>query len=148
MEKLKIGFACDHAGFQTKEFLFGYVEGAGHECTDFGCHSEESCDYPDFAHTLALAIERGDCDLGIAICGSGNGISMTLNKHAGIRAALCWNPEIASLARLHNNANVCSLPARFVNVMEAADIIDAFLNTGFEGGRHQRRIDKIPYKNN
>lgn len=143
MEKLKIGFACDHAGFKMKEFLMGYAEGDEYECIDYGCNSDESCDYPDFAHKLAIGITKKECDLGIAVCGSGNGISMTLNKHADIRAALCWNDEIALLARLHNDANICSLPGRFVDEIQATEIFDAFLSTEFEGGRHQRRVDKI-----
>jgi len=143
MEKTKIGLASDHAGFAVKDFIHGYLEGNNYEIVDFGCFSEESCDYPDFAHKLAVGIKNDECAMGIAVCGSGNGISMALNKHSGIRAALCWNEEIARLARLHNDANVCSIPGRFVDVMTAANIVDAFLNIQFEGGRHQRRIDKI-----
>ncbi len=144
MENKKIGIACDHAGYQMKEFVVGYLDGRGYDVHDFGTHDETSVDYPDFAHPLAFAIERGELPRGIALCGSGNGISMALNKHCGIRAALCWEPEIATLARAHNDANVCSLPARFVDNTEAAAIVEAFLNTAFEGGRHQKRVDKIP----
>ena len=144
MESKKIVIASDHAGYQMKEFLVGYLGSLGYDVYDFGCDSEESCDYPDYAHPLACAIERGELPCGISLCGSGNGISMTLNKHQGIRAALCWMPEIAELARRHNDANVCSLPARFIDNAEAVQIVDAFLATSFEGGRHARRIGKIP----
>lgn len=140
----KIGIACDHAGYQMKEFLVGLLGGRGFDVHDFGTHDETSVDYPDYAHPLAAAIESGELPRGIALCGTGNGISMALNKHRGIRAALCWEPEIAQLARLHNDANVCSLPARFIDNDTARDIVDLFLKTRFEGGRHQRRIDKIP----
>jgi len=139
-----IGLACDHAGFKLKEFLIGYLESKNFKIIDFGTYSEESADYPDFAHPLAEAVEQSKCAFGISICGSGNGISMTVNKHAGIRAALCWSVEIARLARLHNNANILSLPARFISEKETYIMIDVFFSTDFEGGRHQRRIDKIP----
>ena len=141
---ITIGLACDHAGYKTKEFLIGYLESNGFETKNFGTNSEDSCDYPDYAHPMAEAVENGSCQLGISICGSGNGINMTVNKHSGIRSALCWNTEIAALARQHNDANICALPARFVNIEEACSIVDAFLNSSFEGGRHQGRIDKIP----
>jgi ribose 5-phosphate isomerase B len=140
---VNIGFACDHAGFQMKEMLIEYLMGEGYAITDFGTMSEDSCDYPDFAHALAKAVADGKCDMGIALCGSGNGISMTLNKHQNIRAALCWLPELAKLARNHNNANICSIPARFINDDTAREIVDSFLNEEFEGGRHQRRVEKI-----
>ncbi len=140
-----IGFACDHAGVELKIFLVEYLKQKGYEIMDFGTNSTESCDYPDFAHPLAEAVEAEKC-VGFAICGSGNGISMTANKHQGIRCALCWDVEIASLARLHNNANICGLPARFISKELAVEIVEAFLKTDFEGGRHQRRIDKIPVK--
>ncbi|MBO5710289.1 MAG: ribose 5-phosphate isomerase B [Rikenellaceae bacterium] len=142
-KQITIGFACDHAGYQMKEMLVEYLMGEGYAITDFGTMSEESCDYPDFAHNLAEAVVAGKCNVGIALCGSGNGISMTLNKHRDIRAALCWQPELAKLARNHNDANVCSIPARFVDEKTAIEIVDTFLNEEFEGGRHQRRIDKI-----
>ena len=116
----------------------------GHEVKDFGTHSPESMDYPDVAHPLAESVEKGEVDLGIALCGSGNGISMTLNKHQGIRAALCWNEELAALARQHNDANILSLPARFIPVDLAEKIVRKFLESSFEGGRHQRRVEKIP----
>jgi ribose 5-phosphate isomerase B len=146
MEDNKIGIASDHAGYQMKEFLVGYLGGMGYDVHDFGTFSEESVDYPDFAHPLGEAIDSGELKRGIALCGSGNGITMTLNKHQGVRAALCWSAEIASLARKHNNANVCGLPARFIENTEAADIVSTFLETKFEGGRHERRIEKIPVK--
>lgn len=141
---MKIAFASDHAGYDLKEFLIGYLESLGFEPVDFGTHSSESCDYPDYAHPCAKAVETGECNFGVAMCGSGNGIAMTLNKHQGIRAALCWLPELASLAKQHNNANILVLPARFVSREEAVAIVDAYLAAQFEGGRHQRRIDKIP----
>ncbi len=144
MENKKIGIACDHAGYQMKEFLVGWLDGNGYDVHDFGTDSEESMDYPDVAHPLALAIESGELPRGIALCGSANGISMTLNKHQGIRAAICWAPRLAELARQHNDANVCSLPARFVENSDAAEIVGMFLKTAFEGGRHQKRVDKIP----
>ena len=139
-----IGICSDHAGFELKEYVRSWLEAKGWAYKDFGTYSTESCDYADFAHPLALAVEAGECYPGIAICGSGEGISMTLNKHQGIRAALCWLPEIAELARRHNAANFVDLPARFVTVDEAKAIIDAYLNAQFEGGRHLRRIEKIP----
>lgn len=142
----KVAFASDHAGFELKNKLMAYMTEKGYDCVDFGTHSSESCDYPDYAHPCAEAVEKGECDFGIAMCGSGNGISMTLNKHQGIRAALCWLPELASLAKQHNNANVLVLPARFISEEEAKKILDAYLEAEFEGGRHQRRIDKIPVK--
>ncbi len=140
----RIGFACDHAGYNLKNFLIKFVETKGYETKDFGTWSEESCDYPDYAHPLADSVESKECFIGISICGSGNGINMTVNKHQEIRSALCWNEEISSLARLHNNANICSLPARFISEELAVKIVEAFLNTEFEGGRHLNRINKIP----
>lgn len=140
----KIAFASDHAGYELKLKLVKYVESKGYEIEDFGTDSEESCDYPDFAHPAAMAVEDGRCAFGIAMCGSGNGIQITLNKHQGIRAALCWLPELAALAKQHNNANILVLPARFISYEEAVKIVDAYLDAKFEGGRHQRRIDKIP----
>lgn len=141
---MKVAFASDHAGYELKQYLIGIMKERGYEVEDFGTHSTDSCDYPDFAHPAAKAVESGECDFGIAMCGSGNGIQMTLNKHQGIRAALCWLPELASLARQHNNANILVLPARFISCDEAVKILDAYLAAEFEGGRHQRRIDKIP----
>ncbi|MBD5172800.1 MAG: ribose 5-phosphate isomerase B [Bacteroides sp.] len=142
----KVAFASDHAGFRLKERLKAYMKEKGYDVEDFGTFNEESCDYPDYAHPAALAVEKGDCAFGIAMCGTGNGITMTLNKHQGIRAALCWQPEIAALAKQHNNANILSLPARFISEEEAIRIVDAYLKAEYEGGRHQRRIDKIPVK--
>ena len=139
-----IGLASDHAGFPLKQFVRQYLEENNIDYRDYGTFSEESCDYADYAHPLAYAIEAGDCYPGIAICGSGEGISMTLNKHQGIRAALCWIPEIARLSRLHNDANVLVLPGRFISPEEARPILDIFLATDFEGGRHKRRIEKMP----
>jgi len=141
---MKIAIACDHAGFQMKEHIKDYLEGKGHEITDLGALSDESSDYPDFAHPLSIAVESKKYDFGISMCGSGNGINMAANKHQGIRSALCWNTEIAALAKAHNNANICALPARFISNENAEHIVDTFLTTPFEGGRHQRRIDKIP----
>lgn len=127
-----------------KSIIEGYLEAMGKEYKDFGCFSTESCDYPDFAHPCAEAIESGECECGIALCGSGNGIAMTLNKHQGIRAAICWLPELAALARQHNDANVLVLPARFIAPEVALEIVNTYLETSFEGGRHERRVAKIP----
>ena len=140
----KIGIACDHAAYELKEFLVGYLSSKGFEVKDFGTHSEESCDYPDFAHALGEAIDNGDLERGVALCGSGEGISMTLNKHQSVRAALCWIPEIAKLSRQHNNSNVLCMPARFISNDEALEMLNIWLETKFEGGRHQRRLDKMP----
>lgn len=141
---MKLALASDHAGFELKETLKGYLQKKGYEIVDFGTFSPESCDYADFGHPAANAVESGECELGIGVCGSGNGMQMTLNKHQSIRAALCWIPEISKLAREHNNANFLVLPARFVSEELAKEITDTYLSTPFEGGRHQRRIDKIP----
>ncbi len=141
---MKIALASDHAGFDLKKEVKSYLESRGHLVHDFGPFNAESCDYPDFAHPLAAAVEKLEYELGITMCGSGNGINITANKYRGIRSALCWRVDIAELARQHNDANVCALPARFLRTDEALAIVDAFVNTGFEGGRHQRRIDKIP----
>jgi len=143
---MKIGLASDHAGFELKEFVRSYLGQKGYTYIDFGTCTIESCDYPDFAHPLAGAVESGEVDWGIALCGSGNGIGMTLNKHQGIRAALCWNADIAHVSRAHNDANILVLPARFINREESEVIVNTFLYTPFEGGRHQRRIEKIPRK--
>lgn len=139
-----IGLCSDHAGFELKEYVKQILDAKGLPYKDFGAYSSESCDYPDFAHPLALAVENGEVSAGIAFCGTGNGIGITLNKHQGIRAALCWQKEIARLARAHNDANVLVLPGRFISKEEATKAVDVFFNTPFEGGRHQRRIDKIP----
>lgn len=142
----KIAVASDHAGFERKQFLLKYLGSKGIETKDFGTYSSESCDYPDYAHPMAEAVENGEFPMGISLCGSGNGINITANKHQGIRSALCWIPEIAVLARQHNDANVLAIPARFTTDDETIAIVDAFLNSEFEGGRHKRRIDKIPLK--
>ena len=142
----KIGIACDHAGYEMKEFLVGYLGAMGYEVLDFGAHSPESVDYPDYAHPLAEAIEAGELTQGVALCGSGEGMAMTLNKHQGIRAGLAWRKEIAELIRQHNDANVLVLPARFIDNTEAAELVDRFLSTEFEGGRHVRRVEKIACK--
>ncbi|MDR0796050.1 MAG: ribose 5-phosphate isomerase B [Tannerella sp.] len=141
-----IGLASDHAGYELKEFVKDYIIQKGYACKDFGAYSTDPSDYTDYAHPLAEAIESGAVDLGIALCGSGNGIGMTLNKHQGIRAAICWNAEMAGLTRTHNDANILVLPARFINREDTEKMIDIFLTTPFEGGRHQRRIEKIPVK--
>ena len=143
---MKIGMASDHAGYELKEILKPFLKEMGYEIIDFGAHSAESMDYPDTAHPLAEAVENHEVDFGIAMCGSGNGISMTLNKHQGIRAALCWTPELGALANQHNDANVLSLPARFIPSDEAKAIVKAYLEASFEGGRHQRRVEKIACK--
>lgn len=139
-----VALCSDHAGYDLKEIIERHLTAKGIGVDDFGTHSAESCDYPDFAHPCAQAVESGRDYPGIAMCGTGNGISMTLNKHQGIRAALCWNTDLARLAREHNDANVLVLPARFIDTDLALQIVDTFLSTPFEGGRHQRRIDKIP----
>lgn len=139
-----IPIGCDHAGYSLKEAIKEYFEEKGRIFKDFGTYSEESIDYPDFGHPVANYVEEHSGTLGIVICGSGNGINMTVNKHQGIRSALCWNEEITKLARQHNDANVIALPARFISMEEAIQFVDLFLNTPFEGGRHQRRVDKIP----
>ena len=141
---MKIGIASDHAGYELKEILKEELTILGYQTEDFGTNSPASMDYPDVAHPLAKAVENGDLPLGIAMCGSGNGISMTVNKYPGIRAALCWNEELAKLARNHNNANILSLPARFITHQEAIAILKSFLAASFEGGRHETRINKIP----
>ncbi|MBQ1204472.1 MAG: ribose 5-phosphate isomerase B [Alistipes sp.] len=142
----KVGIASDHAGYEMKEFVVGYLQSKGFEVYDFGTHSEESVDYADFGHPLAEAVESGEVACGVGLCGSGEGISMTLNKHQGIRAGLCWLPEIAHLIRQHNDANVVVLPARFITNDEAVAILDEYFSTDFEGGRHEARIAKIPVK--
>lgn len=139
-----MGLCSDHAGFELKSIIEGFLASMGVDVVDFGTNSAESCDYPDFAHPCAMAVEEGKVYPAIAMCGTGNGIAMTLNKHQGVRAALCWNKDLARLAREHNNANVLVLPARFIEPEVALGIVEVFLNTEFEGGRHQRRLDKMP----
>jgi ribose 5-phosphate isomerase B len=142
-ENKKVAMCSDHARLELKSIIQGYLEAQDVEYVDFGTNSADSCDYPDSAHPCANAVESGECYPGIAMCGSGNGISMTLNKHQGVRAALCWTVELAKLARQHNDANVLVLPARFIEPVLALEIVDAFLNTPFEGGRHVNRVNKI-----
>ncbi len=147
MKSRKIAIASDHAGYYLKEKIISLLMKNSIDVRDLGSHKyEETDDYPDFGHPLALAVANGECELGISICGTGNGINMTVNKHQGIRSAICWNEEIARLARKHNDANICALPARFINESEAFLIVREFLDTDFDGGRHKRRIDKIPLK--
>lgn len=143
---MKISIGNDHAGTGYKEMIQEKLESMGHSVINHGTNSEDSVDYPDFVHPVAQDVENGTADLGVIICGSGNGANMTANKHQGVRSALCWNVEIAKLAREHNNANVLSIPARFVAKDLAVDMLEIFVNTGFEGGRHQTRVDKIPAK--
>lgn len=140
----KIAIASDHAGFKLKEVIKDYLLKLNYEVDDKGTFSEDSVDYPDFAHKVGFDVDRGLVETGIVICGSGNGVNMTVNKYAGVRSALCWNSEIAHLARLHNDANILALPARFITTEEALRCVDAFLNTDFEGGRHVNRVKKIP----
>jgi ribose 5-phosphate isomerase B len=141
---MMIPIACDHAGFKTKELIVKYLTDKGMEVKDYGCYSEESIDYPDYAHPVATMVEENNGMLGILLCGSGNGINMTANKHQGVRSALCWTTEIAALARSHNDANIMAIPARFVSEKLALEMVDTFLSTPFEGGRHQNRVNKIP----
>ncbi len=138
-----LAIGSDHAGFEYKAELVNFLEEKGFQVKDMGLYENVSVDYPDFAHPVAYAVEKREVSLGILICGSGNGVSITANKHQGIRAALCWEPEIARLARLHNNANIICIPGRFVDLAKAKEMVDVFLHTEFEGGRHQNRVDKI-----
>ena len=146
MSKIIIPIGADHAGYELKEKLKSYLTEKGYEVKDFGCHSEESIDYPDYAHPVASLVEETPGLKGILICGSGNGINMTANKHQGIRAALCWKNEIAALARQHNDANILVLPARFISEAEGIEMVDTFFTTEFEGGRHQNRVNTIACK--
>ena len=143
MGNTTIAIGADHAGFNLKKLIINHLEVMGYVVQDYGCFSEESIDYPDYAHKVATAVTDGSACCGILICGSGNGVCITANKHAGVRAALCWEPEISSLAKQHNNANVICLPARFISQEKAFAIVDAYLNMEFEGGRHAARVDKI-----
>lgn len=140
---MKIAIGSDHAGFGYKEAVKDHLVQGGHEVVDHGTFTEHSCDYPDYAHAVATAVEKQEAEFGVLICGSGNGVCITANKHAAIRAALCWEKEIALLSRSHNNANVICLPARFVGIDAALEMTDVFLSTPFEGGRHQNRVSKI-----
>jgi len=143
MNNLTIAIGSDHAGFELKKELCNYLINKGYTMVDLGPNNSDSVDYPDFAHKVASNVETGDTQLGILICGSGNGVCITANKHHGVRAALAWAPELASLARQHNNANVICLPARFISQETAFEIVDAYLNSSFEGGRHETRVNKI-----
>lgn len=140
---MKIAIGADHAGFDYKQNLIAELKAQGHDVVDFGAHSTDSVDYPDFAHPVASSVEAKQTELGILICGSANGVAITANKHQGIRAAICWLPELAALARQHNNANVVCIPARFISLADASKIVNTFLTTAFEGGRHDRRVEKI-----
>jgi ribose 5-phosphate isomerase B len=144
IEKMKrIGIAADHAGYGLKTVFVEKLKEWGYECINCGTDSTNSVDYPDFGHPLGEAIDSGECEMGIAICYSGNGMNMVLNRHRNVRAALCWNKDVATLAKKHNNANVCVLPAHFVSNEDAVEIVSTFFATSFEGGRHERRIGKI-----
>jgi len=146
MKNLTIAVASDHAGFARKQAVLRYFEKKGISYRDFGCYSAESVDYPEFAHAIGEAIDKGEYETGITFCGSGQGISIAANKHQNVRSATCWIPEIAALAKQHNNANICAIPGRFVSDEEAIAIVEAFLNAEFEGGRHARRVAKIPIR--
>jgi ribose 5-phosphate isomerase B len=143
---MKIAIGGDHAGFEYKSKLIEFLKSKGHEVKDFGPYSAASCDYPDFVHPVADGVEKGEFDKGVLICGSGNGIAITANKHQGVRAALAWDTELAVLARSHNDANIVCMPARFIDYAKAEEITASFLATDFEGGRHQNRVDKIACK--
>ncbi|MFA9187157.1 ribose 5-phosphate isomerase B [Flavobacterium sp. FBOR7N2.3] len=143
---MRISIGNDHAGPEYKKAIVAMLEARGYKVTNYGTDSEASVDYPDFGHPVATDVEEGKADFGIVICGSGNGIAMTVNKHAGVRAGLCWTKEIAYLTRLHNDANIVSIPARYTSIQQAIEIVETFLDTAFEGGRHQNRVDKIACK--
>lgn len=143
---MKIAIGNDHAGTEYKLAIVGFLKSLGMEVINHGTDGSDSVDYADFVHPVAIEVEKGNADMGIIICGSGNGVSMTANKHQNIRAALCWTTEIVKLAREHNDANILSLPARFISLPQALEMVKTFLNTSFEGGRHERRIEKIPCK--
>ena len=140
---MKISIGNDHAGPEYKKAIVDFLKQKGHEILNHGTDTFDSVDYPDFGHRVAIDVETGKANFGIVICGSGNGINMTVNKHQGIRAALCWDKEIAYLARQHNDANIISIPARFTSIQQAVEMVDTFLNTNFEGGRHANRVNKI-----
>lgn len=144
-EKMKeiIPIASDHAGYELKQKVIKHLEKQGFELKDYGTYSAESCDYPDFAHPVGRDINKGVYKRGIVICGTGNGVQITVNKYPNVRCALCWAPELAQLARQHNDANILSMPARFISEDTALQVVDAYINTAFEGGRHQRRVEKI-----
>lgn len=138
-----VAIGADHAGFEYKEQIVAFFKSKNIACKDFGTYSTDSADYPDFAHPVSEAVESGEAAFGILVCGSGNGVAITANKHQDIRAALCWQTDLAKLARQHNNANVLCLPQRFVSLQDALEMTDAFMNTEFEGGRHEKRVGKI-----
>ena len=140
---MTLALGSDHAGFDLKQALLRHLQGAGHAVRDFGTYSADSVDYPDFAHPVAAAVAAGEAGLGLLVCGSANGVCITANKHAGVRAAIAWLPELAALARQHNDANILCLPARYLSEQQGLDITDVFLTTDFEGGRHQNRVSKI-----
>jgi len=142
---MKASIGCDHAAYELKKEIASYLESKGIEVEDKGCFSSESADYADYAHQVARDVTAGEADFGILMCGSGNGISMAANKWPGVRAALCWSPEIANMARQHNDANILSMPARYISIEDAKKCVDEFVETGFEGGRHAKRIEKIPF---
>jgi ribose 5-phosphate isomerase B len=146
VEKKRVALAADHAGFYLKEKIVSYLKNENLDLKDFGTDSAESVDYPEFGHKLADAVASGEYEIGFTICATGNGMNITVNKHQGIRGALCWSEETSRLARAHNDANICSIPSRFVSDSEALLIVKTFLETGFDGGRHARRIEKIPIK--
>lgn len=141
---MKIAIGNDHAGTEYKLAIVGLLKSKNIEVVNYGTDGTDSVDYPDFVHPVATDVEQGNVDIGIVICGSGNGASMTINKHQGVRGALCWNREITALAREHNDANILSLPARFIALPQALEMVETFLSTEFEGGRHERRVEKIP----
>ncbi len=145
---IKIGIAADHAGYSLKQKLIEQLKKQNFNILDFGTNSEESCNYPDYVHPLAVAVIEKKCDMGIVMCASGNGVNMTANKHQQIRSALCWDEKLAKLAREHNNANVCALPAHFISFEEAVNIVNTFINSKYEGGRHDKRIAGIPLLQN
>lgn len=140
---MDIALGSDHAGYEMKLKVRAYLLNLGHTVSDFGTHSSDSMDYPDVAHPVAVCVENNECDFGILLCGSANGVAMTANKHAGIRAAICWKEELAALARQHNDANILCLPARYISEQEAERMVSTFLTTAFEGGRHANRVNKI-----
>lgn len=143
---MKIGVACDHAGYSRKMEIINYLTDLGYEIEDFGCNSEDSCDYPDYIHPLAAKVDSKELELGVIICGSANGVSMTANKYQGVRSAICWMVDIAKLSREHNNANICAIPARFISAELSFEIVKTFVDTEFEGGRHELRVNKIAIK--
>ncbi len=140
---LPVAIGCDHAGFDCKEDLISFLEGEGVQFKDFGTYNKDAVDYADFAHPVSIAVEKGEAAFGILLCGSANGVAITANKHQGVRAAICWGEELAELARKHNNANIICIPARFVRDGDAEKMLDVFMNTAFEGGRHANRVNKI-----